>query len=83
VFLDIYYNQEHYWKHWGGVWFIYPNFVLETGREYNVCTTYRVPLDIPKNKSGFRDGQELPNIAAFHLIQDGNQNISFWLVNTL
>ena len=70
AFLDIYYNQSDFWKHWGGVWFVYPGFELTATGVYQVHECNRVPLTIPQGKSGFREGHVLPNISAFHYLED-------------
>lgn len=83
VFLDIYYNQSDFWKHWGGVWFVYPGFSMTETGEYQVYNTNRVPLGLPWGKLGFREGQDLPNISAFYYLEDTQHNKAYSLTEIM
>jgi len=79
VFLDIYYSQSDFWKHWGGVWFVYPGFNMTADGEYQVYNNVRIPLYIPKGMDGFRPGQELPNTEAFYYLEDKHGRVAYSL----
>lgn len=79
AFLDLYHNQLEYMKQWQSTWFVYPDFIITENGDYTVHDTCHIPLEIHESKSGFREGCQLPNVAAFHCIEDTHGHVAYFI----